>query len=99
MPLAALAIAVLAGEHIGDAWAQLAGAYTRRIPAPSVTANRVLVAAATVGAVLFVVMAAPRFGCIVIDPPSALGQPVRALGLLRASGVSGNLPIEFDWGL
>jgi hypothetical protein len=99
VPLAALAIAVLAGEHIGDAWAQLAGAYTRRIPAPSVTANRVLVAAATVGAVLFVVMAAPRFGCIVIDPPSALGQPVRALGLLRASGVSGNLAIEFDWGL
>jgi hypothetical protein len=41
----------------------------------------------------------PRFGCIVIDPPSALGQPVRAIGLLRASGISGNLAIDFDWGL
>ncbi|HTK92827.1 MAG TPA: hypothetical protein VL948_21525 [Verrucomicrobiae bacterium] len=99
IPLATLAIAVLAGEHIGDAWAQLAGAYTRTIPAPSAVANRVLVAAATVGAVLFVAMAAPRFGCIVIDPPSALGQPVRAMGLLRTSGVSGNLAIDFDWGL
>jgi hypothetical protein len=51
------------------------------------------------GAVLFVVLAVPRFGCIVIDPPSALGQPVRAVGLLRASGISGNLAIDFDWGL
>ena len=41
----------------------------------------------------------PRLGCIVIDPLSALGQPVRAVGLLRASGISGNLAIDFDWGL
>ncbi|HKZ06067.1 MAG TPA: hypothetical protein VJU81_11395 [Methylomirabilota bacterium] len=99
VPLAALAIVVLAGEHIGDAWARWARAYTRRIPSPSAPANQVLVAAATAGAVLFVALAAPRLGCIVIDPPSALGQPVRAIGLLRASGVSGNLAIDFDWGL
>jgi len=98
VPLAALAIAVLAGEHIGDAWERGSG-YARRIPAPSAAANRVLVAAATIGAVLFVVLAVPRFGCIVIDPPSALGQPVRAVGVLRASGVSANLAIDFDWGL
>lgn len=99
VPLATLAIAVLAGEHIGDVWARSSEAVTRRIPAPSVVVNRVLIAAATGGAVVFLVLTVPRLGCIVIDPPSALGQPVRAIGLLRASGVSGNLAIDFDWGL
>jgi len=97
--LAVLALAVLAGEHMGDAWERWSSAHPGPIPAPSTAANRVLAAAATVGAVLFVVLAVPRFGCIVIDPPSALGQPVRAIGLLRASGISGNLAIDFDWGL
>jgi hypothetical protein len=99
VPLAALAIAVLAGEHIGDAWERWSRAHPGRVPAPSAAANRFLAAAATLGAVLFVVLAAPRLGCIVIDPPSALGQPVRAIGLLRAAGISGNLAIDFDWGL
>jgi hypothetical protein len=97
--LAALAIAVLAGEHIGDAWARWSSARPGPIPAPAAVANRVLAAAATVGTLLFVVLAMPRLGCIVIDPLSALGQPVRAIGLLRASGISGNLAIDFDWGL
>ena len=61
--------------------------------------DQILPAPAIAGAVLFVVLAIPRFGCIVIDPPSALGQPVRAIGLLRASGVSANMAIDFDWGL
>lgn len=99
VPLAALAIAVIAGEHIGDAWGRWSATYPRRIPAPSAAANRALVAAAGLGALLFVVLAVPRLGCIVIHPPSALGQPVRAIGLLRASGVTGNLAIDFDWGL
>ena len=97
--LAALAITVLAGEHIGDAWERSSRARPGPIPAPSALANRVLAAVAAMGAVLFVVLAVPRLGCIVIDPLSALGQPVRAIGLLRASGVSGNLAIDFDWGL
>jgi len=99
LALAALAIAVLAGEHIGDAWERWSSARAGRGSAPSVAVERVLAAAATVGAVLFVVLAVPRLGCIVIDPVSALGQPVRAIGLLRASGISGNLAIDFDWGL
>src|SRR4030095_13156814 len=49
VPIAALSIAVLAGEHIGDVWARWSSTYTRRIPAPSAAANRVLVAASTVG--------------------------------------------------
>jgi len=97
--LAALAIAVLAGEHIGDAWERWASARAARGSAPSAAVERVLAAAATVGAVLFVILAVPRLGCIVIDPVSALGQPVRAIELLRASGISGNLAIDFDWGL
>jgi hypothetical protein len=99
LALAALAIAVLAGEHIGDAWERWSSARAGRGSAPSVAVERVLAAAATVGAVLFVVLAVPRLGCIVIDPVSALGQPVRAIGLLHASGISGNLAIDFDWGL
>jgi hypothetical protein len=97
--LAALAIAVLAGEHMGDAWKRWSMARPGPLPPPSATANQVLAVTATVGAVLFVVLAVPRLGCIVIDPLSALGQPVRAIGLLRASGISGNLAIDFDWGL
>lgn len=99
VPLAVMAMAVLAGEHIGDAWARWASAHTRGIPRTSAAANRVLATAATIGAALFLVLALPRLGCIVIDPPSALGQPVRAIGLLRASGISANLAIDFDWGL
>ena len=99
VPIAVLAIAVLAGEHIGDAWERWAGARATRRSAPPAGVERVLAAAATAGAVLFVVLAVPRFDCILIDPPSALGQPVRAVGLLRASGISGNLAIDFDWGL
>ena len=99
VPLAALAIAVLAGEHIGDAWERWSRAHPGRVPAPSAATNRFLAATATLGAILFVVLAAPRLGCIVIDPPSALGQPVRAIGLLRAAGITGNLAIDFDWGL
>ena len=99
LALAALAIVVLAGEHIGDAWERWSSARAGRGSAPSVAVERVLAAAATVGAVLFVVLAVPRLGCIVIDPVSALGQPVRAIGLLHASGISGNLAIDFDWGL
>jgi len=97
--LAALAIAVLAGEHIGDAWERWSSARRGRIPAPSAAANRVLAATAAVGAVLFVVLTVPRLDCIAIDPSWRLGQPVRAIGLLRASGISGNLAIDFDWGL
>jgi hypothetical protein len=99
VPIAALSIAVLAGEHIGDVWARWSSTYTRRIPAPSAAANRVLVAASTVGAVLFVVLAVPRLGCIIIDPVLGLGQPVRAIRLLRESGINANLAIDFDWGL
>jgi hypothetical protein len=99
VPIAVLAITVLAGEHIGDAWARWSSARPGRSSAPSAAVERVLAATAMAGAVLFVVLAVPRFGCIVIDPPSALGQPVRAVGLLRASGISGNLAIDFDWGL
>ncbi len=99
VPIAVLAIAVLAGEHIGDAWERWSSARAARGSAPSAAVERVLAAAATAGALLFVVLAVPRFDCILIDPPSALGQPVRAVGLLRASGTSGNLAIDFDWGL
>jgi hypothetical protein len=97
--LATLAIVVLAGEHIGDAWGRWSSARPGRIPAPSVAASRILAAAAMVGTVLFVVLAVPHLGCIVIDPSARLGQPVRAIGLLRASGISSNLAIDFDWGL
>jgi hypothetical protein len=99
IPLSALAIAILAGEHMGDAWGRWSSMRPVPLSEPPALVNRVLVTAATLGALLFVVLAVPRLGCIAIDPVSALGQPVRAIGLLHASGVSSNLAIDFDWGL
>jgi hypothetical protein len=97
--LAVLAIAVLGGEHIGDVWERWSSARAGRIAAPTPSAHRALAATATVGAALLLALAVPHCRCIAIDPTWRLGQPVRAIGLLRASGVRANLAIDFDWGL
>ncbi len=43
------------------------------------------------------VQAVPRFGCIRLDPRH-FPFPARAVALLRASGVGGNLALPLDWG-
>jgi hypothetical protein len=97
-PLAAMAIATLAAEHIGDAWDRW-GASAR---APSSFTSRILErgvpALALGGALVFISFTFPHLSCIPITPDIGGAYPARAIGLIRASGVSANLAIDFDWG-
>ena len=92
-PLAALAIAVIAGEHIGDAWRRCAAA--RRDPGRPAAWLPVTAAGA---AVLLGALALPQLTCIRITPEIGGSYPARAVGLIRQSGVSANLAVDFDWG-
>jgi hypothetical protein len=92
-PLAALAIAVLAGEHIGDAWDRWTSARPVADIAPTWFPVGALVATLLLGA-----LALPHFSCIRITPDIGGSYPARAIGLIKQSGVAGNLAIDFDWG-
>jgi hypothetical protein len=106
-PLYAIAAPVLAGEHLADAAARL---FSRQPFARLVSAgSRALVAAgsarrdrwativALVALLAMACAALPRLGRIQVDPPVA-DFPARAVGMLKASGVSGNMATEFNWG-
>jgi hypothetical protein len=96
-PLAALAITALAGEHIADAWDRWASA--RQAPGPLRDLSPAWFAAAALGAALLLSASAlPRFFCIRITPEIGGSYPARAVGLIKQSGVVGNLAIDFDWG-
>jgi len=96
-PLAALAIAVLAGEHIGDAWDRWSSA--RPVSAPPRHLSSIWFPVAALGAALFLgVSALPHFSCIRITPGIGGSYPARAVGLIKQSGAAGNLAIDFDWG-
>jgi len=92
-PLAALAIAVIAGPHIGDAWCRWVSA--RSVPGRS---SAWLPAGALAGALILVTSALPHLSCIRITPEIGGGYPARAVALIRESGVTANLAIDFDWG-
>ncbi len=97
--LAVLAIATLAGEHMGDAWVRLRGAHP-----PAVASTRAWDAAVVVTASLLATfalsgLALPRLSCIAINPQVGIGFPVRAVEWIRASGVRANAAMEFDWGM
>ncbi len=91
-PLFALALIVLAGEHISDAW-------NRAWPPRELTTGplRGVAAFGVVGSLLLIGLALPRFGCIRIDP-SYFAFPARAVALLKRSGFQGNVAVPFDWG-
>jgi hypothetical protein len=96
-PLAALAITVLAGEHIADAWDRWASA--RQAPGPLYYLSPAWFAAAALSAALLLgALALPRFSCIRITPEIGGSYPARAVGFIKQSGVAGNLAIDFDWG-
>jgi hypothetical protein len=96
-PISALAIAVIAGRHMADAADRLLAARSRdRSPSPD---RHWLAAAAVAGAVLFLALSVPNFGCIRIEPAIGRGSPAQAIGLIKESGVQANLAIHFDWGL
>jgi hypothetical protein len=92
-PLAALAIAMIAGEHVGDAWKRCGAA--RPDPGRPTLWLPVTAAAA---AVLLGALAAPQLTCIRITPEIGGSYPARAIGLIRQSGITANLAIDFDWG-
>jgi hypothetical protein len=92
-PLSALAIAMIAGEHIGDAWRRCAAARSE----PGRPAAWIPVTAAAV-TVLLTALALPQLSCIRITPAIGGSYPARAVGLIRQSGVTANLAVDFDWG-
>jgi hypothetical protein len=97
-PLAALAIGVLAGEHIGDAWDRWLAARTPSRSLSHVSLERALLAAALCGSLLLVAFAVPRLSCISIAANIGGDYPARAVGLIRSSGVAANLAVDFEWG-
>jgi hypothetical protein len=91
-PLFALALVVLAGEHIADVWSRLfAHPAIPSVPSRSVAVISVIFSVALVG------LSLPRFACIRIEP-YYFAFPARAVAFLRQSGVRGNMAVPFDWG-
>lgn len=96
-PLAALGVTALAGEHIADAWDRWASA--RHAPGPlRHVSSAWFAAAALAAALLLTTSAVPRFSCIRITPKIGGSYPAKAVGLIKQSGVAGNMAIDFDWG-
>jgi hypothetical protein len=48
-------------------------------------------------AALFLVLSVPRLSCIALGPLSGT-RAVRAVALLKQSGVTANMVVDFDWG-
>ncbi|MGH7365121.1 MAG: hypothetical protein ACREK9_01810 [Candidatus Rokuibacteriota bacterium] len=97
-PLSALGIAVLAGEHINDAWERASAARSGTRPG---SPSRIQAASAVLllaGAGLLLMLSVPHFSCIRVEPAIGGSYPARAVGLIKKSGVRGNLAIHFDWG-
>jgi hypothetical protein len=97
--LAVLAIATLAGEHMGDAWIRLRGA-----DPPAVASRRAWDAAVVVTSCVLATfalsgLALPRLSCIAINRQAGIRFPVPAVEWVRASGVRANAAVEFDWGM
>ena len=90
LPLFALSFAILAGEHLTDAW-------NRWSPSVGPIPHRLLLSFGIAGAVAFFVAALPYFSCIRIEP-SFIRFPVRAVALMKSANVQGNLATFFDWG-
>jgi hypothetical protein len=95
VPLALLAIAVIAAEHIGDAWSRVATRMATSRLQPRV--ERMISIACLVLAALFLALSVPRLSCIALGPASGT-RAVRAVALLKQSGVTANMVVDFDWG-
>ena len=98
-PLFGLAIPLLAGEHIGDAWNRWSSETNPRLQKKNETlAQSCLAGVAVTGAFIFLYLSFPYTKCIQIDPVRGISFPVRAVSVLEKSGTQGNLAIAFDWG-
>ena len=90
LPLFGIAWALIAGEHIAHAWPRL-------LAGPTASPRRsawVWVLPLAIG-VAAVAIATPRLKAIEVDGGLF---PVRAVQLIKKSGVEGRLAVFFDWG-
>ena len=96
-PLFALAFMVLAAEHLAatvHGVEEVAAGQASAASADRGVGRRLVVAAMLAQAVGILVFLPGNFSCIAVEE----GMPARAVALLRASGVRGNLALVFDWG-
>ena len=93
LPLFALAILVLGGEYLLDAWSQI------NPPAPvhKTRPRKMSIVSLVIGLVLCV-WSLPNFQRIVIPNQPEPFFPDRAVSLIVESGAAGNLAVEFNWG-
>jgi hypothetical protein len=93
LPLFSMAVLALAGGWLGAAERRLKEGTTADQPQGSRLMEVVVVGSLWAGAVAFAVLCLQHFRGIQIE-----GFPVRAVALLKASGIQGNLVVHFDWG-
>jgi hypothetical protein len=90
-PLFALTAAVVCSEHIASAW-----------PAPRTSSPlrspMIVVAICAFATIEMLVLGAVEARCVRLDPMAGEIYPVRAVALLRESGVEGNLALDYNWG-
>jgi hypothetical protein len=96
-PLFAIGLVLLAGEHEADAFAALferrAAARVTQVPDPRVM--RVFAGMFVTTAMVCVIASARHYSRIIVDREE---YPIEAVELLRASGVTGNVATNFNWG-
>jgi hypothetical protein len=98
-PLFGLAIPLLAGEHIGDAWNRWSFKASLVLEKRrEVWVQRCLAGFAIAAAFVALYWSLPYIKCIRIDPVRGISFPARAVAVLGKSGAEGNLAIDFDWG-
>ncbi len=88
-PLFALALVVLAAEHIADLSERVLR--TARL---DFGRNRPIEAIGFGLPLLLIVLSLPRLRCIALEPL----YPARAVALLKQANVRGNLAVFYDWG-
>jgi hypothetical protein len=94
--LFALAVPLLAGEQIADLAARRLPRRPQRSPrALARTLAPWLAGLSCLAAAALLVIWWPKVNIIALG---RLGYPVRAVALMRESGVAGNLAVDFDWG-
>jgi hypothetical protein len=91
-PLFAFALVVEAGGPIADLWNR-----GRPIGPVRWGESRFLGAAGLTAALVLCASSLPHWRCVRIEP-FYFPFPARAVGLLRQSGIQGNLALPYDWG-
>ena len=90
-PLFALAVIVLGGEHIADAWSR----WRARSASPETPGGLAFIGLAL--SLFLIGLSLPRFNCIRIEP-YYFPFPARLVALMKQSEVAGNMAVPFDWG-